>query len=126
MPTPWRRPSRWWKSWWRLWRNRSNPPIRSLVAALPGNRQSAGEIRWRAPLSVNQTCGQSAIAFLEASGVDTVFGIPGVHTLDFYKGLAQSSIRHIGVRHEQGAGFMADGYARASGKPGVCVLITGP
>jgi 5-guanidino-2-oxopentanoate decarboxylase len=75
---------------------------------------------------VNQTCGQSAIAFLEASGVDTVFGIPGVHTLDFYRGLAQSAIRHIGVRHEQGAGFMADGYARASGKPGVCVLITGP
>jgi 5-guanidino-2-oxopentanoate decarboxylase len=75
---------------------------------------------------VNQNCGQSAIAFLEASGVDTVFGIPGVHTLDFYKGLAQSRIRHIGVRHEQGAGFMADGYARASGKPGVCVLITGP
>ncbi|HEX4569844.1 MAG TPA: 5-guanidino-2-oxopentanoate decarboxylase [Dongiaceae bacterium] len=77
-------------------------------------------------LGINQNCGQSAIAFLEASGVDTVFGIPGVHTLDFYKGLAQSRIRHIGVRHEQGAGFMADGYARASGKPGVCVLITGP
>jgi 5-guanidino-2-oxopentanoate decarboxylase len=77
-------------------------------------------------LGVNQNCGQSAIAFLEASGVDTVFGIPGVHTLDFYKGLAQSRIRHVGVRHEQGAGFMADGYARASGKPGVCVLITGP
>ena len=77
-------------------------------------------------LGVNQNCGQSAIAFLEASGVDTVFGIPGVHTLDFYKGLAQSRIRHIGVRHEQGAGFMADGYARASGKPGVCMLITGP
>jgi 5-guanidino-2-oxopentanoate decarboxylase len=77
-------------------------------------------------LVANQTCGQSAIAFLEASGVDTVFGIPGVHTLDFYRGLAQSTIRHVGVRHEQGAGFMADGYARASGKPGVCVLITGP
>lgn len=77
-------------------------------------------------MGVNETCGQSAIAFLEAHGVDTVFGIPGVHTLDFYKGLAGSGIRHIGVRHEQGAGFMADGYARASGKPGVCVLITGP
>ncbi len=77
-------------------------------------------------MGANETCGQSAIAFLEAHGVDTVFGIPGVHTLDFYKGLAGSSIRHIGVRHEQGAGFMADGYARASGKPGVCVLITGP
>ena len=77
-------------------------------------------------MTVNETCGQSAIAFLEAHGVDTVFGIPGVHTLDFYKGLAGSTIRHVGVRHEQGAGFMADGYARASGKPGVCVLITGP
>jgi 5-guanidino-2-oxopentanoate decarboxylase len=77
-------------------------------------------------MASNETCGQSAIAFLEAHGVDTVFGIPGVHTLDFYKGLSNSRIRHIGVRHEQGAGFMADGYARASGKPGVCVLITGP
>ena len=77
-------------------------------------------------MTINETCGQSAIAFLEAHGVDTVFGIPGVHTLDFYKGLTNSRIRHIGVRHEQGAGFMADGYARASGKPGVCVLITGP
>ncbi len=77
-------------------------------------------------MGANQTCGESAIALLEANGVDTVFGIPGVHTLDFYRGLAHSAIRHIGVRHEQGAGFMADGYARASGRPGVCVLITGP
>ena len=74
----------------------------------------------------NQTCGQAAISLLEAYGVDTVFGIPGVHTLEFYRGLADSSIRHIAVRHEQGAGFMADGYARASGRPGVCILITGP
>lgn len=71
-------------------------------------------------------CGQAAIALLERYGVDTVFGIPGVHTLEFYRGLAGSKIRHIAVRHEQGAGFMADGYARASGRPGVCVLITGP
>jgi thiamine pyrophosphate-dependent acetolactate synthase large subunit-like protein len=52
--------------------------------------------------------------------------MPGVHTLELYKGLAASRIRHILVRHEQGAGFMADGYARATGRPGVCVLITGP
>jgi len=74
----------------------------------------------------NQSCGQAAIALLERYGVDTVFGIPGVHTLELYRGLADSKIRHIAVRHEQGAGFMADGYARASGRPGVCVLITGP
>ena len=59
-------------------------------------------------------------------GVDTVFGIPGVHTVGLYRGLSASSIRHITPRHELGAGFMADGYARMSGKPGVCLLITGP
>lgn len=58
--------------------------------------------------------------------VDTVFGIPGVHTIELYRGLPGSGLTHITPRHEQGAAFMADGYARASGKPGVCFLITGP
>jgi 5-guanidino-2-oxopentanoate decarboxylase len=74
----------------------------------------------------NQIGGHAAIAILETYGVDTVFGIPGVHTLDLYRGLSDRKMRHVGVRHEQGAGFMADGYARASGKPGVACLITGP
>jgi 5-guanidino-2-oxopentanoate decarboxylase len=74
----------------------------------------------------NHRGGHAAIALLEEYGVDTVFGIPGVHTLELYRGLADRGMRHIGVRHEQGAGFMADGYARASGRPGVCCLITGP
>lgn len=77
-------------------------------------------------MGANQIGGHAAIALLETYGVDTVFGIPGVHTLDLYRGLAERNMRHIGVRHEQGAGFMADGYARASGKPGVACLITGP
>ncbi|PMR77526.1 5-guanidino-2-oxopentanoate decarboxylase [Billgrantia endophytica] len=59
-------------------------------------------------------------------GVDTVFGIPGVHTVALYRGLESGGVRHVTPRHEQGAGFMADGYARASGKPGVCFIITGP
>jgi len=63
---------------------------------------------------------------LESYGVDTLFGIPGVHTLEVYRALADSSIQHISPRHEQAAGFMADGYARASGKVGVCLVITGP
>jgi acetolactate synthase-1/2/3 large subunit len=63
---------------------------------------------------------------LTSYGVDTVFGIPGVHTVELYRGLAGSTIRHVTPRHEQGAGFMADGYARATGKPGVCFIITGP
>lgn len=72
------------------------------------------------------TKGQQLIALLEAYGVDTVFGIPGVHTLELYRGLAASKIKHITPRHEQGAGFMADGYARITAKPGVCFVITGP
>ena len=70
--------------------------------------------------------GQALVQLLEQYGVDTVFGIPGVHTIELYRGLTQTPIRHVLVRHEQGAAFMADGYARASGKPGVCFLITGP
>jgi acetolactate synthase-1/2/3 large subunit len=72
------------------------------------------------------TGAQLAIAALEAHGVDTIFGIPGVHTLALYDALRGSSIRHVLARHEQGAGFMADGYARASGRPGVACVITGP
>ena len=60
------------------------------------------------------TVGESLIALLEARGVDTVFGIPGVHTVELYRGLAGSRIRHVTPRHEQGASFMADGYARSS------------
>lgn len=76
--------------------------------------------------TVPMTGGRAAISTLEQLGVDTVFGIPGVHTLAFYDALRDSSIRHILARHEQGAGFMADGYARASGRPGVAIIITGP
>ena len=72
------------------------------------------------------TVGGFVIRLLEAYGVEVVFGIPGVHTLELYRGLEGSSIRHVLVRHEQGAGFAADGYARVTGKPGVCLLISGP
>ncbi|SFB08998.1 acetolactate synthase-1/2/3 large subunit [Collimonas sp. OK607] len=72
------------------------------------------------------TCGEVLVKLLENYGVELVFGIPGVHTVELYRGLARSSMRHITPRHEQGAGFMADGYARVSGKPGVCFIITGP
>ncbi len=72
------------------------------------------------------TCAETLLKLLEAYGVDTVFGIPGVHTVELYRGLPDVDIRHVTPRHEQGAAFMADGYARASGRPGVCFLITGP
>jgi 5-guanidino-2-oxopentanoate decarboxylase len=63
---------------------------------------------------------------LEAYGVTTVFGIPGEHTLELYRGIEKSGVRAITPRNEQGASFMADGYARVTGEPGVCTLITGP
>lgn len=72
------------------------------------------------------TCGEVLLEMLENYYVDTVFGIPGVHTVELYRGFPDRKIRHITPRHEQGAGFMADGYARISGKPGVCFIITGP
>lgn len=72
------------------------------------------------------SCGEAVAALLEGMGARTVFGIPGVHTLEIYRGLSQSSLRHVAPRHEQGAGFMADGWARVSGKFGVCTLIGGP
>lgn len=72
------------------------------------------------------TCAQALVQLLEGYGVEHVFGIPGVHTVELYRGLHGSRLKHISPRHEQGAGFMADGYARASGKPGVCFIITGP
>lgn len=72
------------------------------------------------------TVGEALVVLLEKAGVDLVFGIPGIHTVELYRGLEKSTIRHITPRHEQGAAFMADGYARATGKPGVCLLITGP
>ena len=63
---------------------------------------------------------------LKARGVGTVFGIPGVHNQELYRGITETGISHVLARHEQGAGFMADGYARASGNPGVAFVISGP
>ena len=72
------------------------------------------------------TCGEATIRLLGKYGVDTLFGIPGVHTLDFYRGLSDGGVQHVQARNEQGAGFMADGYARVSGRPGVALVISGP
>ncbi len=72
------------------------------------------------------TVGMRLVEGLAERGVKVVFGIPGVHTVELYRGLAGSKLRHVTARHEQGCAFMADGYARVSGKPGVAFVITGP
>ncbi len=73
-----------------------------------------------------KTVGERLVEGLAARGVEVIFGIPGVHTVEMYRGLSGSPVRHVTARHEQGCAFMADGYARASGKPGVALVITGP
>ena len=70
--------------------------------------------------------GQALVDALVVHGVDTVFGIPGTHNLAAFAALATSPIRTVLTRHEQGAGYAADGYARVAGRPGVCLTTTGP
>jgi len=70
--------------------------------------------------------GAEAIArCLESAGIDTVFGIPGFYNMPLFEALRASSVRLVAVRHEQGASFMADGYARASGREAACLLLPG-
>ncbi len=66
------------------------------------------------------------VSQLEALGVEVVFGIPGVHNLAIFDSLRRSKIRTIVTRHEQASAYAADGYARATGRLGVCISTTGP
>ena len=123
----------------------SNPGVRA-VAANPadqcGKTHVLGLLKpcgWQVALHITvrrrrgrimdtpaSTVGQYVAQLLAANGIDTVFGIPGVHTIELYRGFAASGLRHVLVRHEQGAGFAADGYARLSGRPAAAFVISGP
>lgn len=70
--------------------------------------------------------GAAVIESLAAHGVDTVFGIPGTHNLELFRHLPAAGIRCITTRHEQGAGYAADGYHQVSGRPGVVITTSGP
>jgi acetolactate synthase I/II/III large subunit len=70
--------------------------------------------------------GQALIRALEMEGVEVMFGLPGGAILPVYDPIIDSPIRHILVRHEQGAGHMAEGFAHATGRPGVCMVTSGP
>ena len=76
------------------------------------------------------TCGEATMRLLARYGVTTVFGIPGVHTLDLCRGMSDQAeadaIRHVQTRNEQGAAFMAEGWARCTNEAGVAVVISGP
>jgi len=75
---------------------------------------------------MEMTGAQILMTMLKQEGVDTLFGFPGGAVIDIYDELARTDIRHILVRHEQGAVHAADGYARASGRVGVCLVTSGP
>ncbi|GAA4395679.1 MAG TPA: acetolactate synthase large subunit [Ornithinibacter sp.] len=91
----------------------------------PSPAQVAQQARARTPIEV--TGAQSLVLSLEAMDVDTVFGIPGGAILPAYDPLLDSvKVRHILVRHEQGAGHAAEGYAAATGRVGVCMATSGP
>ena len=78
------------------------------------------------PIENILTGAQILMTILQEEGVDTLFGFPGGAVIDIYDELARTPIQHILVRHEQGAVHAADGYARASGKVGVCLVTSGP
>ncbi len=82
-------------------------------------------IRFRA-MSEALTGGELVVRSLAAHGTELVFGIPGTHNLELYAHLDRHGIRHVSPRHEQGAGYAADGYARASGRPGIAITTAGP
>ncbi|MDA1238768.1 MAG: thiamine pyrophosphate-binding protein, partial [Proteobacteria bacterium] len=75
---------------------------------------------------MTSTLGAEISHCLKSKGVDIIFGIPGVHNQELYRGIEEAGIRHVLARHEQGAGFMADGFARVTGLPGVVYVISGP
>ena len=69
---------------------------------------------------------QMMVKALEDEGVSTLFGIPGGTVIHLYDALYDSKLNHILMRHEQAAAHAADGYARAGGRPGVCIATSGP
>ncbi len=77
-------------------------------------------------MKIKLTGSKIILSVLQEEGVDTIFGYPGGAIIDLYNELIKTDIRHILVRHEQGAVHAADGYARASGKVGVCLVTSGP
>ncbi len=86
--------------------------LRSTLDSLMTNQQMSG--------------GEALVKALEHEGVEVMFGLPGGAILPVYDPIIDSSIRHVLVRHEQGAGHMAEGYAQATGRPGVAMVTSGP
>lgn len=90
----------------------------ALELSKPQNKRKAAPVR--------MTAAEAFVQALKDEGVEVIFGYPGGAVLPIYDVLYSADIKHILVRHEQGAAFMAEGYARATGKPAVCLATSGP
>lgn len=102
-----------------------NPPTPASLPKKLKSKASSGREESSKPIMM--TGAEAVVRSLEELGVDTIFGIPGGAVLPLYDPLYSSEIiRHVLVRHEQGAGHAAEGYATASGKVGVCIATSGP
>src|ERR671921_2797847 len=102
-------------------------PTREAAEALTGVETTARSVEEAAAEPLTGISGaQSLVRSLEAVGVDVVFGVPGGAILPAYDPLFDSHVRHVLVRHEQGAGHAATGYAQATGRVGVCMATSGP
>src|SRR5215207_3309463 len=102
----------------------SEAATREAAASLAGVETAARPAA--AEPATGITGAQSLVRSLEAVGVEVIFGIPGGAILPAYDPLFDSKVRHVLVRHEQGAGHAATGYAQATGKVGVCMATSGP
>ncbi len=117
-------------------RSAHHPPARTdqprpaetpVPAPAPAAEAQPPRVQVTSPGKVRATGAQALVYALERVGADTVFGIPGGAVLPAYDPLLDSKIiRHILVRHEQGAGHAATGYAQATGRVGVCMATSGP
>jgi acetolactate synthase-1/2/3 large subunit len=99
---------------------------KSAAKAARAGRAPSGKPAGRAGSGEMLSGAQALMRSLELEGVDVVFGIPGGAILPAYDPLIDSSIRHVLMRHEQGAGHAAEGYAHVTGRPGVCMATSGP
>ena len=75
---------------------------------------------------MNISVSELIVRYLERLGIDHIFGMPGAHVLPIYDRLRDSGVKSVLVKHEQGAAFMADGYARVSNRPSACIATAGP
>ncbi|MFW2513294.1 acetolactate synthase large subunit [Demequina sp. SO4-13] len=103
------------------------PKPSALMSPAPASARPAATAAAAASAGERMTGAQAIVRSLEAAGVTDIFGLPGGTILPTYDPLMDSTqLRHILVRHEQGAGHAAEGYAHATGRPGVCIATSGP